>query len=866
MPQRLTDALAGMEPIIRGWIADAISGGNANTGAIGAHALSGALHTGTLAETQAPWAVTLGGLAAHTANQAAHHSPVTAGTLIGLSGQQVSVANGSAQYQVPVTGASPFTPAWTALSGMAGAGLTFGSGAFAVGAGTLITVGADAVGITAGSNYQFVGTGSGTAAAWQNLSTLAGNGLTHSAGVLAVGVSGLGLSVGADAVTLTSSSNPGAAASILASSAAGLVQLVQVASNATFASGFAGSGYRVDYGITEASKASAEFDNLTVRGRMRVYELLIQQIRATNGSVFVTSTGKAKAVTASTDPTWTVNGSQLTFNGSNATLATALYTITTSDSTEDASDKSLYHGFLAGDLIRAQQTEWNGSAFAGVYQSDLEVTGVTDLYTFTAARVSSGTSAAAVGYDYARLGSATDSTRRGTIYLTSDDSNAPFIDILDGVQAHSGWNASGNVKVRLGKLSGISDAYFGTLSGYGLYSDNVYLRGSIYATSGIFSGTVYASAGTFTGTVTASAGTIGGWTIGASTLTGGNATLNSAGALVLGTGNDVVELDAADATHRLWVGNATAASAPFRVTKAGAVTATSGTVGGWTLGSTALTSGSGGSTVGLDAGGTNPAIYAGSATPGSAPFRVTQAGVLYADGADVRGAITASSGSITGFLTLGTSGGIYQGTGTAGTPTTGLKIWNDSGVGRIGGYNGGALQWYASTAGYFYSGSGTMRIGADDLRLTMGTYDGDYDDYRTIKWLPSIDGADSSRLDFDYRSDIVAYGASDSSKATLDLTTRVNAGDYDTREAWTQIAATNWNGTTTNRAELAVITKSSADSYQRIIRMTQDVLQIDLNSAPSGNPPTGYIFVWWESGATMKTKDSGGTTRSVTFS
>jgi hypothetical protein len=239
---------------------------------------------------------------------------------------------------------------------------------------------------------------------------------------------------------------------------------------------------------------------------------------------------------------------------------------------------------------------------------------------------------------------------------------------------------------------------------------------------------------------------------------------------------------------------------------------------------------------------------------------------LTATNATITGAITASSGSITGFLTLGSSGGIYQGTGTAGTPTTGLKIWNDSGVGRIGGYNAGALQWYASTAGYFYSGSGTMRIGADDLRLTMGTYDGDYDDYRTIKWIPSIDGTDSSRSDFDYRSDIVAYGASDNSKATLDLTTRVNAGDYDTREAWTQIAATNWNGTTTNRAELAVITKSSAGQYQRIIRMTQDVLQIDLNSAPSGNPPTGYIFVWWESGATMKTKDSGGTTRSVTFS
>jgi hypothetical protein len=572
---------------------------------------------------------------------------LVAGDGLTLTGTTLDVVAGSGISVAADAVAVDSTVVRTTRTVTAGAGLT-GGGALSsditltVGAGTLITVGADTVGITTGANYQYIGTGSGTAAAWQNLSGLAGAGLTHSAGVLAVGA-GSGITVNADDValttpgtltaatsntatgnhthaittgaastltvatsnatgssaslaradhlhTITTSSNPGAAASILASSSAGLLQLVQVASNATFASGFAGSGYRVDYGVTEASKASAEFDNLTVRGRMRVYELLIQQIRATNGSVFVTSTGKAKTVTASSDPTWTVNGATLTLNGSNATLATALYTITTSDSTEDASDKSLYHGFLTGDLIRAQQTEWDGSAFAGVYQSDLEVTSVASLYAFTGARVSSGTSAAAVGYDYARLGSATDTTRQGTIYLTSDDSNAPFIDILDGVQAHSGWNASGNVKVRLGKLSGITDAYFGTLSGYGLYSDNVYLRGSIYATSGVFSGTVYATDGIFSGTVYASAGTF-------------------------------------------------------------------------------------------------------------------------------TGAITAASGSITGFLTLGTSGGIYQGTGTAETPTTGLKIWNDSDTGRIGGYNSGALQWYAGTDGKLYAGGGNVAIDASGITI-----------------------------------------------------------------------------------------------------------------------------------------------------
>ena len=36
-----------------------------------------------------------------------------------------------------------------------------------------------------------------------------------------------------------------------------------------------------------------------------------------------------------------------------------------------------------------------------------------------------------------------------------------------------------DVKARLGNLSGITDSEFGAIDGYGLYSDNAYLKGSI---------------------------------------------------------------------------------------------------------------------------------------------------------------------------------------------------------------------------------------------------------------------------------------------------------------------------------------------------------------------------------------------------
>jgi len=665
--------------------------------------------------------------------------------------------------------------------------------------------------------------------------------------------------------TITTSSNPGATASILATSAAGGLQLVQLASNATFASGFAGSGYRVDYGVTEASKASAEFDNLTVRGRMRVYELLIQQVRATNGSVFVSSSSKVQTATTSANPAWTVNGSQLTFNGVNAAFAATLYTITTSTATEAGADRTHYHGFLVGDIIRAQQLEWDGSGFAGIIQSDLEVTAVTNLYTYQAALVSGD--APAVGYDYVRIGSASDTTRQGSIYLSSDDSNAPFIDIVDTVRSHADWNTAGKVKARVGKLTGITDSYFGALSGYGLYSDNVYLRGSIYATDGVFQGTVYAEGGmfngtvyatdgSFTGTVTATAGSIGGWTVDATKL-------------VKDTGTAATSAGLAPSDYPVYAGAtyANRASAPFRVTPAGALTATSGTVGGWTLGASALTAGSGSTTVGLDAGGTNPAIYAGSATPGSAPFRVTPAGALTATNATITGAITASSGSITGFLTLGSSGGIYQGTGTAGTPTTGLKIWNDGGVGSIGGYNGGTLEWYASTTGRIYSGRGSMRLGYDDIRLK---HEDSFTDLRSIKWVEDInfsgDITDLASTNGAYAY-IGAYTYSSGTSSELYISNRVNntGTPAQTQHSTITLVPSRKEGSTNYSGSLMLACFNSTYSYESAALFTDMYLNVGaISSTPTRGLTSstdaqmyikgGYLVFRYNDGGTYRYK------------
>lgn len=430
------------------------------------------------------------------------------------------------------------------------------------------------------------------------LSTLsAGAGLTLTMTpviTLDVGVSGLGLTVAPDAVTLSSSSDVGTtpAAAILASTAAGALTLNNgffnqgAQSLTTFASGFAGSGWRADYGLTTASRASVETDDLTVRGRMRVYELLIQQIRATNGSVLVSSSSKVYAVTTATDPAWTVNGTPLYFNATPAELSTTLYDITTASSAEDVASKRTYHGFLVGDVIRAQRVEWNGSAFGGVIQSDLEVTSVVSLYEYIAAKVSGD--AATVGYDYVRLGNTSDTSRQGVVYLTSDDSAAPFIDIADNISYHSDWNTAGKIKARLGKLTGVTDYDFGgALSGYGLYSQNVYLKGRIVVTGGSLGGLAAADVNSNTTTIDGghiTTGTVTADQIQARAITGDNLSLTSYLAINSATYGDAgVQLQFNGGSPRAYIGNGLDRYLRFDGTNveiSGYITTTGGSISG----------------------------------------------------------------------------------------------------------------------------------------------------------------------------------------------------------------------------------------------------------------------------------------------
>ena len=199
---------------------------------------------------------------------------------------------------------------------------------------------------------------------------------------------------------------------------------------------------------------------------------------------------------------------------------------------------------------------------------------------------------------------------------------------------------------------------------------------------------------TVDGKITSVSGSIGGWSL-------ANNRLSS------GSGSSYVGLDSGNTTYAIWAGSAAASSAPFRVSRAGAMTATSGSVGGWSLASNLLSSGSGSSYVGLSSNTSDTyAIWLGNSVAGSAPFRVSRTGSM-----------TATSGSVGGWTLAANL--LYSGTGSSyvglGSSTSGYAIW-------AGDSNASAAPFRVSRSGQLYARGATIdgTINATSLNIRQG--------------------------------------------------------------------------------------------------------------------------------------------------
>ena len=179
-------------------------------------------------------------------------------------------------------------------------------------------------------------------------------------------------------------------------------------------------GWRIDNKKTNPGRSSMYLDNLTVRGRLSVYELLIQQIRATNGSIWVSAVNKI------------VYESE-----AGTTTSTRAYI-----------EDDTVMAFTTDDIIYAKRVDATASSISG-YESVLGVTAAsTDYFDYQViygddpmdlfAWDTEDESRAHDAMDFVRVGSYSDTDRQGSLYMSSDDDGAPFMRVYDGV---SGWNS-----------------------------------------------------------------------------------------------------------------------------------------------------------------------------------------------------------------------------------------------------------------------------------------------------------------------------------------------------------------------------------------------------------------------------------------
>ena len=206
--------------------------------------------------------------------------------------------------------------------------------------------------------------------------------------------------------------------------------------SSTFTSGALGQGWQID-----STTGRAEFQDIVARGKLSMAVFEYQVMSAVGGLLMVSNADViAVDMTAADASTLTVDG--------------------------DAT-------FAVDDILRIKD---------GVDDEWLRVTNIASAPQYTVTRDLAGSYGVNANPAW-KKGTAVASTGgagsgpAGFITLDAASADSPFMDIT---LRNSVTYDDLTTKVRIGNLGGISDADFGIApSGYGLYTDNVYLKGSI---------------------------------------------------------------------------------------------------------------------------------------------------------------------------------------------------------------------------------------------------------------------------------------------------------------------------------------------------------------------------------------------------
>ena len=212
-----------------------------------------------------------------------------------------------------------------------------------------------------------------------------------------------------------------------------------------FVSGLLGAGTRL-------KDNHLELDEITVRKRMNVFELLIQRVRAVGGQLLLSPASIKISTVEELE-----NGYKCSFNTDDQTIPEPFV----------LNDQAFHQTFTGKGINRYWRlTTETGDDYFILSKTDCEP----------------GSGIPQPGDEVILLGNRTDKARQSAMMLSAYGNDAPYLDTYDGI---NDYNLSGKLLTREGNLTGIVDEVFGQLSGSGFYGKNVYLRGKFALSSGV---------------------------------------------------------------------------------------------------------------------------------------------------------------------------------------------------------------------------------------------------------------------------------------------------------------------------------------------------------------------------------------------
>lgn len=223
------------------------------------------------------------------------------------------------------------------------------------------------------------------------------------------------------------------------------VYIGKMSGSPSSASGMMGYGT-----ILDMQKASGEFDYLLARKEFRVNTMVVNETLGLNGNRFVSDFNKIESVQELSDR----------------------YRCKI-----DKIEGMMYMNIRGDDLICCQQFSGLSSHY---YYG--EVLGITEDYFDLRKPLLDGHSVPMAGDTVFRAGNDSDPNRQGVIYLATSDTNAPYIDVLDGLTSP---DMTDKTKVRIGNVSGITSKYKGNLGQLG-YHHGIYIKGGIFEECDIY--------------------------------------------------------------------------------------------------------------------------------------------------------------------------------------------------------------------------------------------------------------------------------------------------------------------------------------------------------------------------------------------